>query len=258
MLRLSNIRIGIKLAIMSGLGVLLVAAMMVTQMMGNASARGADEIGLVLGFAAIVVLIALAVFSAMAIARPLGKVADVLNVLTSDRIVDVPYTNRGDEIGAIAKATEVFKQSVADKMINLRVRTALDTCQTNVMVADENYNIIYMNETMLEMLRGNEAALRKELPALDTKKLIGTCIDVFHKNPAHQRGILDKMTTTVRTSIKIAGLTFDLVVTPTVDKHGKRTGTVVEWQDVTKNRQIEEAAFRVRAPHCTVTARSLC
>ncbi len=78
-------------------------------MMGNASARGANEIGLVFGFAAIVVLIALAVFSAMAVARPLGKMADVLNVLTNDRIVDVPYTNRGDEIGAIARATEVLQ-----------------------------------------------------------------------------------------------------------------------------------------------------
>ena len=246
MLRLSNTRIGTKLAIMSGLGVLLVAAMIATQMMGNASAGGANDIGLMFGFAAIVVLIASAMFSARAIARPLGKVADALNDLTNDRIVDVPYANRGDEIGAIAKATEVFKQSVADKLINLRVRTALDTCQTNVMVADENYNIIYMNETMLEMLRGNEAELRKELPALDTNSLIGTCIDVFHKNPAHQRGILDKMTTTVRTSITVAGLTFDLVVTPTVDKHGKRTGTVVEWQDVTKSKAIEDEALRVR------------
>jgi methyl-accepting chemotaxis protein len=138
-------------------------------------------------------------------------------------------------------------RSSKDKAVNLLVRAALDTCQTNIMVADENYNIVYMNQTMLEMMRANEVQLRKELPALDTTKLIGSCIDIFHKNPAHQRSILDKMTTTVRTSIKIAGLTFDLVVTPTVDKHGKRTGTVVEWQDVTKIKEIEEAAFRVRS-----------
>jgi methyl-accepting chemotaxis protein len=134
-----------------------------------------------------------------------------------------------------------------DNAVNLLVRAALDTCQTNVMVADENYNIVYMNKTMLEMMRANETQLRKELPALDTTKLIGSCIDIFHKNPAHQRNILDKMTTTVRTSIKIAGLIFDLVVTPTFDKNGKRSGTVVEWKDVTKSRELEEAAFRVRS-----------
>jgi hypothetical protein len=43
MLRLSNIRIGIKLAIMSGLGVLLVAAMMATQMLGSAAVRSSIE-----------------------------------------------------------------------------------------------------------------------------------------------------------------------------------------------------------------------
>ena len=43
MLRLSNIRIGIKLAVMSGLGVLLVAAMIATQIMGNSAVRGANE-----------------------------------------------------------------------------------------------------------------------------------------------------------------------------------------------------------------------
>jgi methyl-accepting chemotaxis protein len=211
------------------------------------SMTSAAHIGQAVGFAAIVVLFGAAIFGAMTIARPLGKMAGVLVELTNDRIVDVPYTNRGDEIGAIAKATDVFKESIAGKVVNLRVRTALDTCQTNVMVADENYNIVYMNNTMLAMMQANEAELRKELPALDTKNLIGTCIDVFHKNPAHQRGILDKLTTTVRTTIKIAGLTFDLVVTPTMDKNGKRAGTVVEWQDVTKIRAIEETAFRVKS-----------
>jgi len=43
MLRLSNISIGIKLGIMSGLGVLLVAAMIATQMWGGAAVSSATE-----------------------------------------------------------------------------------------------------------------------------------------------------------------------------------------------------------------------
>ena len=43
MLRLSNLRIGTKLAVMSGLGVLLVAAMLATQMLGNASVRNSND-----------------------------------------------------------------------------------------------------------------------------------------------------------------------------------------------------------------------
>src|SRR5208282_4226225 len=43
MLRLANIRIGTKLAIMSGLGILLVIGMIVTQMFGNSSVRNAND-----------------------------------------------------------------------------------------------------------------------------------------------------------------------------------------------------------------------
>jgi hypothetical protein len=35
--------------------------------------------------------------------------AGSLGEFTNDRIVEVPYTNWADEIGEIAKATEVFK-----------------------------------------------------------------------------------------------------------------------------------------------------
>ena len=43
MLRLSNIRIGIKLALISGVSVMLVAVMMGTQMLGNAAVRSSSE-----------------------------------------------------------------------------------------------------------------------------------------------------------------------------------------------------------------------
>ena len=43
MLRLSNIRIGTKLAVMSGLGILLVVGMLVSQILGNSSVRTATE-----------------------------------------------------------------------------------------------------------------------------------------------------------------------------------------------------------------------
>ncbi len=130
---------------------------------------------------------------------------------------------------------------------DLRIRSALDTCKTNVMVADENYVIVYMNNAMLEMLQAAEADLRKEIPSLDSKKLIGSCIDIFHKNPAHQRRILDVLTTTIETDITVAGLSFHLVVTPIIGANGRRQGTVVEWKNETAAKAAEEAALRVRS-----------
>ena len=130
---------------------------------------------------------------------------------------------------------------------NVLVRSALETCKTNVMVADENYDIVYMNGTMQEMMQAAEADLRKDLPALDVRALIGANIDVFHKNPAHQRQMLGGLKTTLETDLKIGGHNFSLVVTPIADKNGGRIGTVVEWKDETAQKQLDTTASRIRS-----------
>jgi methyl-accepting chemotaxis protein len=170
---------------------------------------------------------------------PLREMAGVLVELTNDRIVDVPYTNRGDEIGDIAKATEVFKQSIAQKVVNLRVRSGLDVVRSNVMIADGDYNIMYMNATLQEMMREAEVEIRKALPQFDASKLLGANMDVFHKNPAHQRKILDTLTGTHETHMTVGSQKFYLVATPVIDQHGKRSGTVVEWRNETVEKAVE-------------------
>jgi methyl-accepting chemotaxis protein len=188
-----------------------------------------------------ILLMLLAVWSIFGrvVARPVRKVAAVLTDLTNDRIVDVPYTNQGDEVGEIAKATEVFKQSIAEKVINLRVRSGLDVVRSNVMIADDQYNIIYMNGSLDQMMKESETELRKVLPAFDASKLVGANMDVFHKNPAHQRAMLDSLTGTHETHITVGTQKFHLVATAVADQHGKRAGTVVEWRNETVEKAIE-------------------
>jgi len=173
------------------------------------------------------------------VARPIRNIATVLSDLTNDRIVDVPYANRSDEVGAIAKATEVFKQSVAEKVINLRVRSALDVVSSNVMVADDGHNIMYMNTTMQDMLREAEPELRKVLPAFDSSKLMGANMDMFHKNPAHQHKMLAELTGSHENHISVGTQKFHLVATAVMDRHRKRVGTVVEWRNETVEKAIE-------------------
>jgi len=197
-----------------------------------------------IGFAAagfvVLVLIGSAVFGSLSIARPLRRMAGVLGELTNDRIVEVPFTNRADEIGEIAKATEVFKESIAGKVINLRIRTALDVVRSNVMLSDANYNIIYMNSTLQQMLREAETEFRKVLPNFESGKLMGVNMDVFHKNPSYQRKLLDTLTGSHEAHITIGSQKLMLVATPVLDKDGKRNGTVIEWKNETIEKAIEE------------------
>ena len=60
---------------------------------------------------------------------------------------------------------------------------------TNIMMADGDLNITYMNRSAIELFGHNEADFKKSLPNFNASTLVGTNIDIFHKNPEHQRGI---------------------------------------------------------------------
>ena len=116
---------------------------------------------------------------------------------------------------------------------NMRIVNALNKASANLMIADADNTILFMNETMAAMMRRNEGELRKSLPQLDVATMVGSSIDVFHTSPAHQRGMLAALQTTLRTQIKIGPLYFALIANPILDGQGKRLGTVVEWLDRT-------------------------
>ncbi|MEF2073010.1 methyl-accepting chemotaxis protein [Consotaella aegiceratis] len=107
---------------------------------------------------------------------------------------------------------------------------ALCALRTNVMIADHDLRIIYLNPTLQTLLKDAEHELKKELPNFSVATLVGSNIDVFHKNPSHQRGMLAALQTPHNATIKVGSWTFDLVVTPL--REGSRTlGFVVEWAD---------------------------
>ena len=139
---------------------------------------------------------------------------------------------------AVRNARSQMKAAAESAVANKRIVNALNKASTNVMIADANFDILFMNETMVSMMRSNQAELRKALPDLNVDTLIGSNIDVFHKSPSHQRQVLQAMNGTLRTQIRVGTLYFALTVNPILDDQGKRLGTVVEWVD----RTIEVAA----------------
>ncbi|HWV52020.1 methyl-accepting chemotaxis protein [Pseudorhodoplanes sp.] len=159
-------------------------------------------------------------------------------------IVTPIFDDRRRRIGTVVEWKDETQQK-ATELVNFRLRSALDVCKTNVMVADDRYDIVYMNQTMDEMLRNAEADVRKDIPSFNASRMIGVSIDTFHKNPAHQRRMLDALTSTVETDIKVGGRNFHLVVTPVRDGRNQRIGTVVEWRDETAEKLIEAEIDRV-------------
>ncbi|MBB4006485.1 methyl-accepting chemotaxis protein [Allorhizobium taibaishanense] len=107
---------------------------------------------------------------------------------------------------------------------------ALEALKANIMVADAGLNITYMNPAVIDLLKEAEPDLKKELPRFSVSTLIGSNIDVFHKNPAHQRGMLAALKQRHAATIRVGTRVFDLLVTP-LKKGSKVYGFVVEWAD---------------------------
>lgn len=151
----------------------------------------------------------------------------------------VEWQDRSAELAA--RQAEETRQETDRKLSadNSRIKAALDNCTTNVMIADNERNIIYMNKSVLTMLTFAQNELRKALPQFDVNKLIGANIDLFHKNPAHQRDMLSNLRTTYMTQIVVGGRTFKLVANPVYDEQNTRQGTVVEWGDRTNEVAVE-------------------
>ncbi len=124
---------------------------------------------------------------------------------------------------------------------------AAKTISANIMIADPDLNIVYMNDAVIALLRDAESDLKKELPHFNVNTLIGTNIDGFHKNPSHQRQMLASLNSVHRATIKIGARTFDLVASPLKRADGRREGVVVEWNDASTRLQNLDYAGQVAA-----------
>jgi len=146
-----------------------------------------------------------------------------------------------DKTAAVNKA----KQEAEEAASNKRLKQALDVADTSIMVADNDLRIIYVNHAVQKMLNDRKAELRQALPTFDPANLVGVCVDDFHKNPSHQRGMVNNLTTSYTTDLQLSGLTFGLIATPIFDEDGSRLGTVVEWDDKTERLAKEAEERRV-------------
>ncbi len=123
-----------------------------------------------------------------------------------------------------------------------RLQSMLDNLPTNVLVADRDLVIQYMNPASEQKLR----SLAAHLP-IPVDSIVGSSIDVFHQNPAHQRNMLaNPANLPHRAQIELAGEILDLLVTAVRDGQGNYVGPMVTWDVVTEKVRTENEMARVQ------------
>ncbi|ABC27368.1 Methyl-accepting chemotaxis protein [Hahella chejuensis KCTC 2396] len=120
-----------------------------------------------------------------------------------------------------------------------RLQQAIETASVGLMVADEEFKITYMNPAVTQALKNAEPEIRKRLPQFNADNLIGECIDVFHKNPEHQRRLLTQLNKPHDARLQLGDAYFDLTAGTIRDKQGAILGFVVQWSDISSQMAIE-------------------
>jgi len=206
-----------------------------------------------IGFAALLLAVLLAVLLIRSVRRQLGadplELAQITNSIAAGQLqLEIPPALPGSVMDSLKGMLESLQASAAAAQSNARIKCALDNVSSNVMIADNDRTIIYMNRNMTAMMQNVESDLRKALPTFEAKRLLGGSIDQFHKKPEHQKHLLATFTSTFNTQIEVGGRTFALIANPVFSDSGERLGAVVEWNDRTLEVAVErEVADLVNA-----------
>jgi len=159
--------------------------------------------------------------------------------LTFSLNVTAIMNSDGNYMGNNLEWTDVT-ETRAKEIEVARLQSAVHGAQTNMMLCDTDLNITYVNPSVQNMMQKRQAELRAVFPGFDVNNLVGQCIDQFHKNPAHQRALLaDISRLPAEAEISVAGLEFKVNATAVTDPQGNWMGNMVEWNDITEQKDAE-------------------
>jgi len=200
---------------------------------------------------AFVALLAIGAVASVRMIRDIRRPIEAA-IATFRNIAQGNYSNaidiaRDDELGRLNQALQEMQtrmgfevaesKRVADEMT--RIKIALDNVSTGVMIADPARNIIYTNRSVRAILKAAEADIRQQIPDFDADRLVGTNIDAFHKNPAHQARLLAEFRERHAANLVIGARHLTVTVNPVFNEQGERLGSVAEWLDRTAEVAVE-------------------
>ncbi len=122
-----------------------------------------------------------------------------------------------------------------------RIRQLVENAPINIIYADRDLTLQYMNPATISTFR----KLEQYLP-VKVDEMLGKSIDIFHRSPAHQRGVLsDPRNLPHHAQFTLGPETVDLMACAIRDDRGEHIGTMVTWEVVTakleSQRQVKES-----------------
>ena len=153
-----------------------------------------------------------------------------------DLLATAIYDENKEHIGSMV-TWDIVTEKIVNEENLARIQSMVENAPINIMMADLEFNLTYMNPASRNMLRVIERYLPRPVD-----QLIGQKIDIFHKNPEHQRRMLaDDRQLPHKAKIKLGPETLELLVSPIYDNNKKYLGPMVTWERITERVELVES-----------------
>ena len=173
------------------------------------------------------------------------RIADSIANGVLDNDINV---SSNDEAGQLLRSLSVMQTNLEKSISNERrtanvsnrIKQALDNSSNNIMLANKDDQVIYINNAMKAYLERYDADFRTGLPGTDHDETIGNTIDKFMTDPAHKRDILEKSGENMVFDFPVGTRSVRVKTSLVYDENNERIGKVLEWQDRTRELAIED------------------
>jgi len=152
------------------------------------------------------------------------------NDLYNENLVDNGDGTLGSSMSTMVKnlRSNVSKMAYTDSLMN--------QLPVNILAANLDFEITYQNPISRDTLK----KLEQYMP-IKVDDMMGSSIDIFHKNPSLQRKILsDPKNLPHKAQIQVGPEVLDLQVSATIDENGNYAGPVVTWTVITEQVKMQE------------------
>jgi methyl-accepting chemotaxis protein len=162
------------------------------------------------------------------------------NIKLGDEILDLlvtPIFDAARNYVAPMLTWEIVTAKVKSDADAKRLAAMVDNMPINVMMASpEDFTITYINQTSLKTLK----TIERLLPCR-ADQMLGKCIDIFHKQPEHQRRMLaNPKNLPHRATIQLGDEYLDLNVAAIMDEKGNYLGPMVSWSVITAQKKLTD------------------
>ena len=186
----------------------------------------------------LIVIVSLGYFIIRHLMKPLANVSNAVKDMSDGKQTLLKEIDDMDEIGELARSVSgIYQKSVEAT----RIKTAVDTARNGMMIADKDFNIIYVNPSLMKTIKELRHFFEREMPDININNLIGQSLDSFHgKRKAQIREMLSNTTDILETSITLENHVFKMSVSVVYDASNQRVGYATEWFEVTNEIRLEQ------------------